>query len=44
MEYHERSLKIVKELGDRVRKEKAYGSLGRDYRSLGSNAYECAYR
>ena len=35
VEYHERYLKIAKEVGDRSSEEKAYGNLGNAYHSLG---------
>ena len=35
IEYHERDLKISKEMGDRAGEGKAYGSLGNAYHSLG---------
>ena len=35
IEYHERDLKISKELGDRAGEGKAYGNLGNVYDSLG---------
>ena len=36
MEYHEKHLKIAKEVGDRSGEGRAYGSLGSTYRSLGN--------
>ncbi|KAL9963813.1 hypothetical protein ACROYT_G027358 [Oculina patagonica] len=35
IEYHERHLKIAKEVGDRAGEGKSYGNLGNAYRSLG---------
>ena len=35
IEYHEKDLKVAKEVGDRVGEGNAYGSLGSAYRSLG---------
>ncbi|XP_044170137.1 tetratricopeptide repeat protein 28-like [Acropora millepora] len=35
IEYHEKHLKIAREVGDRVGEGNAYGSLGNAYRSLG---------
>ncbi|XP_074627332.1 uncharacterized protein LOC141885317 [Acropora palmata] len=35
IEYHERHLKVAREVGDRVGEGNAYGSLGSAYRSLG---------
>ena len=35
IEYHERDLKISKELGDRTREGRAYCNLGNAYHSLG---------
>ena len=43
MEYHEKHLKIAKEVGDRSGEGKAYGNLGNAYHSLGNfqKAIEC---
>ena len=35
IEYHEKDLKIAKEIGDRAGEGRAYGKLGISYRSLG---------
>ena len=42
MDYHEKCLKIAKEIGDRAGEEAGYGNLGNAYRSLGDyqNAIE----
>ena len=43
IEYHERGLKISKEMGDRVVEGKAYSNLGKAYHSLGyfQKAVQC---
>ena len=35
IEYHEKCLKIAKEIGDRAGEGRAYGNLGNAYQSLG---------
>ena len=39
IEYHERHLKISKEVGDRAGEGRAYGNLGNAYNSLGAVSY-----